>query len=389
MDFRIYAPIMIVYFVHVTGSYALGVLIFSIAKISATIFEVPTGVFSDFVGRKTTIVVGQLGSLISIACYAGAGDFGLLAAGAVFEGLAFSCFSGNNEALLYDTLKEQGAHSHYAEYQGRVSSMFQIALALSALVAALVLGWVGMRMLFVLSLVPQLASFVVALFFHEPAQHDRRFEANIFSHLSEAMAGFVRDVRLRDVSIASILAFAIGEAKHLFYPAFFALLWPTWALGIAGMLTHAFAAFGFRAAGRLIARLGEFPILLWSSMASILFAVTAVGVPTVASPVVSSLSSFLFGPSVISQASLMQKAFSDTQRATMGSLIALGGNLFFALAVYALGALADRVGPRYALLTAEILSISVVFLYGRLYRTVVTVAAPTADDTHEDQTAQG
>ena len=387
LDFRIYAPIAVVYFAHLTGSYALAVMIFSLAKIAATIFEVPTGVLSDLAGRKLTIVAGQFASLASIAAYAVAGDFRILAVGAVFEGLAFSCFSGNNEALLYDTLKEARQETHYAEYQGRASSMFQIALAVSALVAALVLGWSGMRMLFALSLLPQLAALAAALFFYEPTQHDRRFEANVFAHVSDAFSAFMRDVRLRDLSIASILGFALGEAKHMFYPAFFALLWPAWALGVAGMLVHGFAALGFRAAGALIRRFREFPVLLWSNVSAITLGVGAVAIPTVASPVISSLNSFPFGPSVVAQGSLMQKAYSDAQRATMGSLIALGGNLLFAAAVYAVGALADRIGPRYALLTAEILSISVTFLYWRLYRSVDV--GETVSESHEDQTAQG
>jgi hypothetical protein len=156
----------------------------------------------------------------------------------------------------------------------------------------------------------------------------------------------------------------------MFYPAFFALLWPAWALGVAGMLVHGFAALGFRAAGALIRRYREFPVLLWSNVTAITLGVGAVAIPTVASPVISSFNSFPFGPSVVAQGSLMQKAFSDAQRATMGSLIALGGNLLFAVAVYAIGALADRIGPRYALLSAEILSISVTLLYWRLYRSV-------------------
>ena len=54
----------------------------------------------------------------------------------------------------------------------------------------------------------------------------------------------------------------------MFYPAFFALLWPSWALGVAGMLTHALAALGFRAAGRLDPPFRELRVLLWSSVAS-------------------------------------------------------------------------------------------------------------------------
>ena len=35
-DFRIYAPIAVVWFAHITGSYAQAVLIFAIAKIAST-----------------------------------------------------------------------------------------------------------------------------------------------------------------------------------------------------------------------------------------------------------------------------------------------------------------------------------------------------------------
>ena len=385
-DFRIYAPIAVVYFAHVTGSYALAVLLFSIAKIASTALEVPTGIVSDRVGRKLTIIAGQLASIVSIACYALAGDFRMLAVGAAFEGLAFSCFSGNNEALLYDTLKDENRHDQYADYQGRVSSMFQIALATSAALAAVALLGFGMRLLFLLSVIPQVVGLVVAFLFHEPAQHDRRFETNLFAHLTDAFVAFARNARLRDLSVASILGFAIGEANHMFYPAFFALLWPSWALGIAGFLTHGFAALGFRAAGRSIRRFGELRVLVWSSVASKVLVLGAVAIPNATSPAVSSLASLLFGPNVIAQGSLMQKGFTDAQRATMASLIAFGGNLLFALVVYALGALADRVGPRYALLTAEILAISVPLLYWRLYR---SVTADLESKAHEDQTAQG
>ena len=139
----------------------------------------------------------------------------------------------------------------------------------------------------------------IALFFPEPGPHDRRFEPNVFSHIGEAFGGFLRDVRLRDLSIASILGFAIGEAKHMFYPAFFALLWPAWALGVAGMLVHAFAAIGFRAAGRLIERFREFPVLLWSNIASIVLGLGAVSIPAAGRPVISALAAFHVRPTLL------------------------------------------------------------------------------------------
>ena len=369
-DFRVYAPIMVIYFQQVTGSYALAVLLFSIAKIASSLFEVPTGALSDLVSRKFALLLGQTASVFSIALYALGHDFTLLAAGAALEGLSFALFSGNNEALLYDTLKDEGAQAEYALWQGRLSSMFQTALAVSAACAAVALFFFpalfSLRSLFALSLVPQALGLVFAALVVEP-KRSGAIPSNIFAHLREAWAGFTRDGRLRRLSLAAMLGYAIGEAKHMFYPAFFALFWPNWALGIAGMLTNAFGALGFRAAGRIIARFREFPVLVWSSAASTSICVAVVGFPTVASPAISTLASFLFGPRVIAQGSLMQKAFSDAQRATMASLISLGGNILFAIAVFALGALADRIGARYALLTAEIATIPVTLLYWRLF----------------------
>jgi MFS family permease len=90
-------------------------------------------------------------------------------------------------------------------------------------------------------------------------------------------------------------------------------------------------------------------------------------VATIASPAVASLSSFAYGPGVVAQGSLMQQGFTDRQRATMGSLVSFGGNVFYAVVVFALGWFADRFGPQYTLLTAELLTISVTLMYWRLF----------------------
>jgi len=367
-DFRVYAPIMVVYFAAVTGSFSLGTLVLSVAKIASVLFEVPTGVFSDRIGRRLTLLLGQIASLASITCYALGHGFAVLALGAALEGLAFSLFSGNNDALLYDTLKAEAAIDHFAEWHGRVSALFQLALAVSAAVAMLALYFhLTLRMLFVMSLLPQAIGIVFALLLSEPPRTGA-IPSNIFAHLREAIASFARNVRLRDLSLASMFGFAVGEGKHMFHPAFFALYWPAWALGLAGVLVHALGVLGFRLGGAAIRRFGAFPVLLGGSIGSALAGIGATAFPGLASPAIVSLSSILYGPSSVAQGMMQQRAFSDAQRATMASLISLGGNLLFAGAVFGLGALADRIGARFALLTAEFLSIPILVLYWRLYR---------------------
>jgi len=366
-DFRIYGPVMVVYFAQVTGSYADAVLILAIAKIGSSLFELPTGVFSDFVGRRRTLLAGQIANVLCIAAYGAGSSFALLAVGALLEGLSFALFSGNQDAFLYDTLKDEEAQQEFAEYQGRLSAMFQAALAVSALVSAIVLLWFPLRSLFWLSLIPQSIGLVVGFLTTEPSRHGRVIETNLLGHLRDALVPFRRDAKLRDVSIAAMLGFALGEAKHMFFPAYFATLWSASGLGIASMLTHTFAMLGFRVAGRVIRRFRELPVLLWTSVTSIFLGVAATAVPTFASPAISSLASLPYGPGMVARDTLMQQSFTDRQRATMGSLISLGGNLLYAVVVFALGWFADRVGPQYALLSAELMTISVVLMYWRLF----------------------
>lgn len=100
-DFRIYSAIAVLYFAQVTGSFALALGVFSVGKIASALFELPTGVLSDLVGRRMTVVLGQASATLGIICYAIGGSFAVLAIGAILEGLAFALFSGNNSALLF------------------------------------------------------------------------------------------------------------------------------------------------------------------------------------------------------------------------------------------------------------------------------------------------
>ena len=374
-DFRIYNAIAVIYFARISGSYALGIGVFTVAKIASAIFEIPTGVFSDFLGRKITLAIGQVACAVSIACYAFAGSFPLLVVGGILEGLSFALFSGNNDALLFESLNQEGRSAEFFEYQGRVSSIFQLALAVSAAVALVALKWLSFKGLFLLSIAPQLVGFAITLALAEPARAKLSPEHNVIGHLREAIAGFARDRNLRLLALSSAIGFALGEAKFLFYPAFFALFWHGQALALARLLSHAAGALGFRLGGAIIRRRGEGEVLVGTSALAVTIGTVSAAMANVASPALSSLSSVLFGPSVVAQQSLSQKAFTDKQRATMASLSQSAGNLFFAFAAIAIGLLADRLGARNALLIAEILGISVTYLYWRLYGRLARTAS--------------
>ena len=54
-----------------------------------------------------TLLSGQMANILCIAAYGAGSSFTVLAIGALLEGLSFALFSGNQEAFLYDTLKDE------------------------------------------------------------------------------------------------------------------------------------------------------------------------------------------------------------------------------------------------------------------------------------------
>jgi hypothetical protein len=207
---------------------------------------------------------------------------------------------------------------------------------------------------------------LLAFAFVEPARPSG-IETKVVQHLREAFAAFRGDSRLRLMSLASIIGFGLGEAKFLTLPAFFALFWPAWALGVARLLSHVLGGLGFRLGGRAVRKWSAPTVLIAGTPVASALGISAVLAANGASPALYASGSLLFGPAMVAQASLMQQSFTDRQRATMASLVSFAGSLFMGLVVFLLGVLADRIGVRYALLTVEILSISVPYLYWRLF----------------------
>ncbi len=367
LDFRPYAAIAIIYFYQVTGSYALGLSIYSFIAISTSIFEVPTGVLSDKLGRKKTIIIGAFTMLLGVIFYTFWQSYLGLAMGAILEGISMSFFSGNNEALLYDSLKSEKKEGQYSHFLGKTSAMFQLGLAISVFFGGFLAEW-SLQYVFIASIFPQVTTFILAFFFIEPTTHYEVIETNIFSHLKEAIQAFIRNWKLRDISLSSIISHAVGETVHKFVPSFFELLWPVWALGIPRTLTYFFGFLSFHFSGDVIKKWGPVKTMLNSSIFNRCVAIIAYGIPTLISPILVAIPSLTFGLFKVSESTLMQQEFNDHQRATMGSLNSLFGNIFFAMFAVVFGYFADDWGPAKALLVGEVLLLVLLPIYWKLLK---------------------
>lgn len=367
VDFTLYGPIAILYFSNITGSYALGLSIFSIEMISASIFELPTGVLSDYIGRRKTVIFGAFCAVMAVVFYAIGINYWFLFAGSVFAGLARSFYSGNNSALLHESLRENNQEDEYAEYTGKVSSMFQIALAISALLGGIISYW-SFPVVMWLSVLPRLVGLFIAFKLIEPKLLDNKSESNIFAHLKEAIQNFKINQELRSLSLASISGHGIEETMHQFKAAFITTLWPVWAVGISSTLSHVWATVGFRTGAYISKKYGFFKVLYAGSIFNRVFSLIILATANVVSPLILPFTSFTYGVSSVAKDTLFQKHFTNHQRATMGSLNSLAGSLFFGTFAVVFGLVADKIHPTNALILGEMLLFSVAYIYWRMYK---------------------
>ncbi|MFH0773359.1 MAG: MFS transporter [bacterium] len=364
-DFKLYGGIAIIYFSSITHSLALGMSIFSIANIADAIFEVPTGILSDRVGRKKTIILGALASILYSICFALGRSFWMLALGAVFQGLSVAFYSGNNDAFLHDSLTECGKEKQYHEFLGKLSSLFQLALAIGTVLGS-ILASSSFALVMWLSVLSQIMCFFISLWMIEPHIHVKK-STNIYEHMKEALQLFKTNKKLRLVSIAGIISSSIGEATFQMQAAFYNTLWPLWAVGIAKMVSYIGAMISFYFSGPFINKFKEIKVILIGNIYSRIINSLAVLFPTQASPLLYSSTSIFFGSLTVAKNSLLQKEFTPHQRATISSLNSLAESLCFAFFAYILGAIGDHIGSAKALFVAQLFSLMGTYLYWKVF----------------------
>lgn len=344
----------------------MGTSVFGIIMLSSAIFEVPTGIWSDKVGRKYTVVLGSWARVLAFVFYAVGLSYWWLVIGAVFEGLSRAFYSGNNDALLYDTLADESKQGDYDEFQGKVSSTGQLAMGISALLSGLIAIF-SFNYLLWFSVIIQVSLLFVSYLLVEP-HFRKKLDTNLLAHTKEAVSLFISNKKLRLLSLASILSYSISELKWEFTSAFVATVWPIWAIGISKMLPSFGATVSFYFSGKLIRKFKAVTILLFDSVYGKIISFISLLFPTVFSPLLMSTPSLLFGVSTVAEKTLMQHEFSDHQRATMSSLNSLGGSVGFALMSLVLGGLADALGPTKALVIMTIIGLPVIYLYWKIFK---------------------
>ena len=365
-DFKFHSAVLIIYFARITGSYTLATSLFSVAMISAAIFEVPTGLFSDMIGRKKTVILGALSATLCAVLYAAGASYWPLFVGAVLEGLSRAWYSGNNDALLYDSVSESGSKETFAHYFGKTSAMFQLALAIGAVIGSVIAQW-SFSIIMWLSVIPQLICLYLSLLLQNPKKFTKE-KANIFSHLTFSAFHLWNNKKLKLLTLSDILGFAIGESSFQFNAAFIATVWPIWAIGISRFIAYGGSFLSYWFSGKAIRKTGDYNILIVANAYSRIVNFIAYGFPSLISPLLMASSSTWYGVTEVAKNALLHKEYTNEQRATLSSLSSFIGSLSYGMFAPLMGFIADQYGPAKALVMVQFFMLSVLIINIKLKR---------------------
>ncbi len=154
-NLRFFEPFLILFFREGNLSYLQIGVIYTTREIIRNIFEIPSGLLADVLGRRRTMIASFSLYILSFLTYSLGYHYGtLLAATSVFAlGDAFR--TGTHKAMIFDYLERRDWVSHKVSYYGHTRSWSQAGASLSALLAAVLIFYTGrISQVFVYSTIP-------------------------------------------------------------------------------------------------------------------------------------------------------------------------------------------------------------------------------------------
>ena len=116
----------------------------SIFHIASSCFEIPSGVVADVFGRKKTLALSKLVSVLSGLAMILSDNFGTVAFAIAFSAISYNLESGTIEALAYDSLKSVRQEKKYNRYASTEMMLYRITSSTATLCAGFAL-WLGYK----------------------------------------------------------------------------------------------------------------------------------------------------------------------------------------------------------------------------------------------------
>ncbi len=160
---RFYEPFILLIFLHNKGlNFTQIGSLYSIRFILRTLFEIPSGIAADAMGRRGTMLFAYGFYMVSFLAYFYANTFLWLIVPTIFFAFGDAFRTGTHKAMIFEYLKIKGWENQKVDYYGHTRSWSQSGSAISSLLAAgLVLLSKNYNSVFLYSFIPYSIGFLL------------------------------------------------------------------------------------------------------------------------------------------------------------------------------------------------------------------------------------
>lgn len=333
-------------------------LLESILHLTTILFELPTGVVADFVGRKWSLIMGR----VFIALYLVGMLFAnsLLVTAVCFSlfGLGLTFISGAEEALLFDSIgdsEKQSATRLLGGYMGLITLGLAVAMALGGLLRS-----VDWTLVFGASALCQLVAAALTAFLIEVGSVQETERRTLSGHI-RATVGFFRSSPTAGALMAGLAIYSgvvstyYMFSQNLLHDMGFSAPTVSALFAAESLLSAGGSAKAYLLEHWLRPKWALLSSLLITALVFVLVASSLTTTGVVAFFIISFVGS-LFSP--ISSA-VVNRELPSEQRATLLSVISFAGSIIIALLFPLVGHVADQFDIRWVLSSVGLVSVGI------------------------------
>ena len=248
--FMLYMPFMIPFYQDNGLDLTQISILKAIYSISIVVLEIPSGYLADILGRKKTLIIGSLLGFFGFFTYSiSYGFIGFLIA-EVILGFGQSLISGADSAMLFDTLDEMKRKDEYVKFEGRITSIGNLAETIAGIIGGLLVG-ISLRFPYIVQTGVAFIAVPASLMLYEPLRNTKMLNVS-FKHILNIVKFSLYDnkeLRWNILHSSIIGAATLTMATLIVQPYllqiklplfYFGIIWPALNLTVAAIALYAY-----------------------------------------------------------------------------------------------------------------------------------------------------
>ncbi len=183
-------------------------LLISIREISIQILEIPTGVIADIFGRRKSMLASFGSYIISFTIFYFSKNFLAFSIAMIIFAFGETFRSGTHKAMIMQYLDMKGISDKKLEYYGGTRGSSQLGSAVSSLIAASMVFFLGdYRSAFLFTLIPYSLDFLLMLTYPKYLDGERSKEKKslrlVYTHIKDTFVNIVKSKNMFKLLINS------------------------------------------------------------------------------------------------------------------------------------------------------------------------------------------